>query len=77
MKSKNLCGKRVKMARIEKGLKQVDLSAALSINYHIELAAKSISRLEVGLRPVTDIELGALAEVLNVSVSWLMFGDKK
>ena len=73
-KAKNLCGKRVKMARIEKDMKQIDLSAALSVDHDIEISQKAISRLERGVRPVNDVELVALANILDVSVAWLIYG---
>lgn len=76
MKNKNLCGKRVKLARIEKDMKQVDLSAALSVDFDIEISQKALSRLERGVRPVKDIELVALAKLLDVDVTWLLFGKK-
>jgi len=76
MKSKNLCGKRVKLARIEKDMKQVDLSAALSVDYDIEISQKAISRLERGVRPVNDVELVALSKLLGVTTTWLLFGEK-
>lgn len=74
MRNKNLCGKRVKLARIEKDMKQVDLSAALSVDFEIEISQKALSRLERGVRPVKDIELVALAKLLGVDVMWLLFG---
>lgn len=73
----NLCGKRVKVARVAKEMKQVDLSAAFSVDFEMEISQKAISRLEVGIRPVTDIELVALSKILDVSVNWLLFGDKQ
>ena len=76
MKNKNLCGKRVKLARIEKDMKQVDLSAALSVDFEIEISQKALSRLERGVRPVKDFELVALAKLLGVEVTWLLFGKK-
>jgi transcriptional regulator with XRE-family HTH domain len=75
MKAKNLCGKRVKLARIGKDMKQVDLSAALSVDHGIEISQKAISRLERGVRPVSDIELVSLAKLLDVTTSWLLFGE--
>ena len=72
----NLCGKRVKLARVETELKQVELAAALSVEHNIEITQKGISNIEIGVRRVTDIELVALAKVLNVSASWLLYGDK-
>lgn len=76
MKAKNLCGKRVKLARIDRDMKQVDLSAALSVDHGIEISQKAISRLERGVRPVSDIELVSLAKLLDVTTSWLLFGEK-
>lgn len=76
MQAKNLCGKRVKLARIDRDMKQVDLSAALSVDHGIEISQKAISRLERGVRPVSDIELVSLAKLLDVTTSWLLFGEK-
>jgi len=76
MKANNLCGKRVKLARIDKEMKQVELSAALSVDHDIEISQKALSRLELGIRPVKDIELVALAKILGVKTTWLLFGDK-
>lgn len=73
----NLCGKRVKLARVEKDMKQVELAAALSVDHGIEITQKGISNIEIGVRRVTDIELAALAKTLDVSITWLIFGDKK
>lgn len=73
----NLCGKRVKLARIERDLKQVELAAALSVDEGIEITQKGISNIEIGARRVSDIELVALAKVLCVSASWFLYGDKK
>jgi len=76
MEAINLCGKRLKIARIEKGMKQVEVSAALSVECKVELSQKSLSRIEVGKRSVTDIELVALAKVLEVTIDWLVYGNK-
>lgn len=61
--NKNLCGKRVKMARIDKEMTQIDLAAALSVDVGMEISQKALSRLEQGNRLVRDIELVALAEI--------------
>jgi transcriptional regulator with XRE-family HTH domain len=76
MKARNLCGKRVKLTRIENDMKQVDLSTALSVDYNIEISQKALSRLERGVRPVNDMELVALAKLLDITTSWLIFGEK-
>lgn len=73
----NLCGKRVKIGRANKDMSQIDLSAAFSVDFGMEISQKAISRLERGVRPVTDLELVALSKILEVPVSWLLFGDKQ
>lgn len=73
----NLCGKRVKLARVDKDMKQVELAAALSVDHDIEINQKGISNIEIGVRRVTDIELVALAKALDVSAMWLLYGEKK
>lgn len=76
-KSTNICGKRIKSARIEQGMDQVDLSAALSVDHEVEIAQTSISEIERGVRSVRDFELAAISKALGVSVDWLIFGDKR
>jgi transcriptional regulator with XRE-family HTH domain len=72
--NKNLCGKRVKMARIDMEMTQIDLSAALSVDLGMEISQKALSRLEKGQRLVRDIELVALGKILEVSIEWLVMG---
>lgn len=68
----NICGKKIKVARIMKEMEQVELSAALSIDYNIDLAQTTISAIERGERSVKDYELLALAEVLDVTPESLL-----
>lgn len=72
-KSKNLIGERVKLARLKKKPKitQNDLLARLAVR-GIDLEKTSISKIEAKTRPVTDIELVAIADSLNVSILWLV-----
>ncbi len=72
----NLCGKRVKLARVNKDMNQLQLAVALNIDYGIDVNQYSISQLERGSRFVKDYELVAISEVLEVDVKWLLFGDK-
>lgn len=72
----NLCGKRVKLARVDKEINQLELATALNVDYGIEMNQYSISQLERGSRFVKDFELVALSEVLEISPMWLLFGDK-
>ena len=50
---------------------QADLSARVAA-YGVQLNQASISKIEQGLRIVTDVELKAIASSLAVSVGWLI-----
>jgi len=71
----NICGKRIKLARIDNDLDQVELAAALSVDYGIEISQISISEIERGIRGLRDFELGAISKLLKVSPEWLLFGE--
>ena len=68
---KNLCGRRVREARLKKRLSQSDLAAQLQIE-GIILERDSISRIEIGTRFITDYEIFVISKVLGVSLYWLM-----
>lgn len=67
----NMIGKRVTEARICIGLSQKELLAKLHL-MDIEMSIPALSLLEGQKRPVSDYELAALADKLNVKVDWLM-----
>lgn len=69
--SKNLVGVRVTEARQMRGMKQVELLARLQTR-GIDISIPALSLLEGQKRPVTDIELAALSDILSVSVDWLL-----
>ena len=74
-KERNIAGSRVKIARLENNMTQQELSAKLeTLAVYIDRA--SISKLEQHKRIITDIELVALSQVLNVGVNWLLGLDK-
>lgn len=68
---KNIIGARVTQARLMRGMTQVELLAKLQIA-GVDISVPALSLLEGQKRPVTDIELCALADILNVSVDWLL-----
>lgn len=68
---RNIVGSRVTMARKEHGMKQVELLAKLQLE-GIDISIPALSLLEGQKRPVSDIELNALADILDVSVDWLL-----
>ena len=55
-------------------MKQVELLAKLQLA-GIDMSVPALSLLEGQKRPVSDIELNALADILNVSVDWLLGRD--
>ncbi len=64
----NLVGYNIKALRKKEKLSQKRLSEKLEL-LGVYICRGSISRIEDGLRTVTDIELFALAKVLNVSIN--------
>ena len=68
---KNICGERVHEARCKMRLTQSDLAAQLQIK-GILIERDSVSRIEIGTRFVADYELQALAQILKVSVDWVL-----
>ena len=72
---KNLIGARVEATRKKKDMKQKELLAQLQVN-GIDMTSSGLSKLEGQIRSVTDIELVALADILDVSVEYLL-GIKK
>ena len=69
--NKNIIGARVTQARKAQGMKQIELLTKLQLK-GIEMSTPALSLLEGQKRPVSDIELNAIADILNVSVDWLL-----
>lgn len=72
---KNVCGDRIHEARTRQRISQADLAARLQVAGVI-IERDSISRIEIGTRFVADYELMILADVLSVSVAWLLGIEK-
>jgi len=68
---RNIIGARVTEARKKQGMKQVELMAKLQ-TLGVDISIPALSLLEGQKRPVSDFELKALADILNVSVDWLL-----
>lgn len=62
---KNICGDRLREARVVRRLRQEDLAAQIQLK-GINMERDSISRIEIGTRFVSDFELKIFAEVLGV-----------
>ena len=67
----NLVGKNVRKIRKQKRMSQQELSAKLEL-MSVYICRGSISRLEDQTRTVTDIELYALSQALQVSFDELL-----
>ncbi len=68
---RNIIGAKVEARRKAINMKQKDLLTQLQIK-GIDLNASGLSKLEGQLRYVTDFELKALAEVLDMTVNELL-----
>lgn len=68
---RNRVGARVTQARLAAGMKQIDLLAKLQTR-GVEISVPALSLLEGQKRPVSDIELAALADIFGVSADWLL-----
>ena len=69
----NIVGKRVKQARLRRNpsLTQDELSGQLA-KLGVSIDRAGISKIEIGLRCVLDLEVKAIAKVLGVSSGWLL-----
>ena len=71
MKATNVSGKRIKAIRRSKGLRQIELSAALAVDYGINISAAAICKIERNQRSLKDYQLRAIARILDVSMDYL------
>lgn len=69
--NRNIVGARVTEARMAQGILQKDLLARMQVA-GVEISLPALSLLEGQKRPVSDIELKALSEILKVDVRWLL-----
>lgn len=74
--NRNIVGARVTKARKRLGMKQNELLAKLQLS-GVDLSTPALSLLEGQKRPVSDIELNALAAILHVSADWLLGREEK
>lgn len=70
---RNIVGTRVRQARkaANPPITQTDLVARLQL-LDMKIDQSGISKIESGQRPVSDIEVIALAKALRVSAAWLL-----
>ena len=70
VRRKNIVGSRVRMARKESKITQMELAAQLQL-LGITIDRSGIAKLESGRRPASDIEIAAIGKVLRVTIPWL------
>ena len=68
---RNVCGERVRMARLAKRISQETLAAKMQTK-GVTIAQDAISTIESGARLVMDYELRAFASVLQVPIEDLL-----
>lgn len=71
--AKNVVGSRVRIARklSQPPLTQVELAARLQV-LGSGIEQSGVSKIEQGVRPVSDVEVVVLAKALKVTVGWLL-----
>ena len=74
--SLNIIGKKIRKARLAAKITQQQLSDKLETRA-VYICRGSVSRIEMGQRIVTDIEIEAISEILNVSLEFLFSKDMK
>jgi transcriptional regulator with XRE-family HTH domain len=71
----NISGARIRQVRLQNNLDQVELAAALNVDYGIKLEQSDISEIERQVRSLKDYELDAISRVLDIDPIWLLRGD--
>ena len=67
---KNICGANIERIRREKGLKQLEVVAQLQV-VGVDINPSSYSKLEGQRRLASDIEVQAIARILDVPIETL------
>lgn len=68
--AKNVSGDRIHQVRTSKRISQEELAARMQVN-GVLIEREAISKIETGVRFVTDYELMVFAKVLGVTMDWL------
>ena len=76
MRDKNIIGPWIREARKKADMSQEKLAGRLQV-MGIKIDRSAIAKVETGRRPVSDIEIAAIAKTLNVQVSWLFQAERK
>jgi ribosome-binding protein aMBF1 (putative translation factor) len=69
-------GARIRARRLQLDLSQENVRAQMELE-HVYVSRTQFSRIEMGARLPNAAEIIALVNVLEVSCSWLLFGDEE
>ncbi len=67
----NICGHKIREHRKRLGMAQIDLAAAMNVDYGFKLNQSDISEIELKTRGIRDFELKAFAEIFDVPLGQL------
>lgn len=71
---KNICGARIEERRHSLSMKQKELLAQLQVK-GVDMSSSALSKIEGQIRVLSDFELLAFAEILDVDPMWLLTGE--
>ena len=72
--NKNICGANIERIRKQLGMEQTTLVSQMQL-LGVDISPSSLSKLEGQIRIATDIELKAIALILNVTMEELVRTD--
>ena len=75
MRRKNIIGLNIRKARKNANMTQMELAGQLQL-LGIRIDRATIAKIELGIRPLSDIEIIAISRVLKISLSSL-FGESE
>ena len=67
MRKKNIIGSRIRKARRDSHFTQMKLATQMQL-LGVRIDRAGIAKIETGIRPVSDIEITAIAKILQVSL---------
>jgi len=70
MRKKNIIGSRVRDARKESRMTQMELALRMQL-LGVPMDRSAVAKLESGRRPISDIEAAAIAKILGITIARL------
>lgn len=67
---KNISGARIRECRAKRRMSQQELAAQMQVR-GVTIERNCVSRMETGVRFITDYELMVLSNIFSVSTDWL------